>query len=580
MNLTHPVPQFSRTNWRDLNGPWQFAFDDEAVGGRAKWANGLPESREIQVPFSYETPASGINEQEHHPIIWYQRTIQLSAAELNQHVYLNFGGVDYACSVFINGQQVATHRGGYTRFTVDITAAVHTGDNRLVVRVTDSKSTEQPRGKQRWRDENFECWYEQTTGIWKPVWLEFTGAVHLTQLKLTPQPAAKALAVLAHLNEPGDYTLTTTVTFQGRPVNQVTTSFVNQQAVQTINVELTGDPAPWGLPYWSPTDPNLFDLAATLRRGDQIVDTVQSYFGMREIQIKDHQILLNGHELYQRLILDQNYWPDSGLTPRSTAEMTKDIQLIKELGYNGARMHMTIADPRFLALADKMGLLIWSEMPATFTFSDQAVTAFTEEWLTIVQQNYNHPAIITWVPFNESWGIPDVAVDPQQQAFTEGIYYLTKAYDAMRPVVTNDGWEHTCSDIITLHDYEGDAKQFSVRYQDQAGLMSGEYQHNKEKYPFAAGFSYHGQPVIISEFGGIAFSDGSGWGYGEQMNSKADFMDRFDAIHQAIQAIPYISGYCYTQLTDVRQEVNGLMTIARQPKLPVAEIKAINERSR
>ncbi|WP_461214535.1 glycoside hydrolase family 2 protein [Lacticaseibacillus sp. GG6-2] len=584
MTMTHPLPQFRRDQWVDLNGTWKFCFDDDAAGVANDWINGLPDAKRINVPFTYETKASGINDQTQHQCIWYEKTLSLTAEQLSQHVYLNFGGVDYHCAVYLNGVLVGTHSGGYTHFNFDITDAVTVGDNQLVVRVTDSKSVSQPRGKQRWRDENFECWYEQTTGIWKPVWLEFTNQVHITHLKLTPTPSTESLTVVATTNlvdEVGDaYTLQATITRDGQPLRQATTTLTGSTATLTMNAETANEPAPWSLQRWSPETPTLYDLDITLSHDGVVCDLVHSYFGMRDIRIQGHQVLLNGHQLYQRLVLDQNYWPDSGLTPKTTDEMAKDIELIKGFGYNGVRMHMTVADPRFLALCDQMGLLVWSEMPATFTFNDQAVTTFTEEWLTVVQQNYNHPAIITWVPFNESWGVADIATDAKQQAFTEGIYYLTKAYDPMRPVVTNDGWEHTCSDIITLHDYEADGEKLYARYHDQAALMSGEYQHNGDKYPMASGFAYHGQPVIISEFGGIAFNDGRGWGYGEQVASDEDFLTRFDKLHQAIQDIPFISGYCYTQLTDVSQEVNGLLTMDRKPKLPVERIKAVNERRR
>lgn len=582
MNLLHPTPQFARQDWLTLDGSWRFAFDDDDVGMQAGWAQGIPSARKIVVPFTYETKASGIHDATQHSQVWYARTLELSDAQLEQHVLLHFGGVDYHSDIFVNGQLLGSHTGGYTQFTFDITEAVKVGENQLVVRVTDSKSTAQPRGKQRWRDNNFECWYEQTTGIWKSVWLEFTGADQITALKLTPDLSHQAVQVVVNTNlhqEIGNnYQVELKVSYAGTLLRRATTTLDDGVATVTIAIGTDHEPAPWNLKRWTPDTPNLYDIDVTLTHHKQACDVVQSYFGMREIRIQGHQILLNGNQLYQRLVLDQNYWPESGLTPKTTDEITKDIELIKGFGYNGVRMHMTVADPRFLALADQMGLLVWSEMPATFSFNDQAVTAFTHEWLDVVQQNYNHPSIITWVPFNESWGVADIATNKTEQAFTEGIYYLTKAYDAMRPVVTNDGWEHTCSDIITLHDYEADGEKLYARYHDQAALMSGNYQHNGDKYPLANGFSYHDQPVIISEFGGIAFDDGKGWGYGQQEKSPDAFLARFDKLHQAIQDIPFISGYCYTQLTDVSQEVNGLMTIERTPKLPIERIQAINTR--
>ncbi len=337
---------------------------------------------------------------------------------------------------------------------------------------------------------------------------------------------------------------------------------------------------PWGVYTWSPENPRLYDICFFLHDGNGTPDEVRSYFGMREIRVEGEHILLNGQPLYQRLILDQGYWEKSHLTPPDEEALIEDIDKIQALGYNGVRKHQKIEDERFLYWCDVKGMLVWSEAPAAYEFSDEAVSEFVKEWTDIVRQNYNHPSIITWVPFNESWGIPRVKDNREQQHFTESVYHLTKSMDKFRPVIVNDGWEHTVSDIITLHDYEefGEIlKNRYVRYEKE--ILAGEVYHCGFKSAFANGYSYRGQPVIISEFGGIAFAgQGSEWGYGSAVDTKEAFLKRFDAVTTAIKEIPYVCGYCYTQVTDVQQEINGLMDIRRNFKVSPDKIKEINER--
>ena len=299
---------------------------------------------------------------------------------------------------------------------------------------------------------------------------------------------------------------------------------------------------------------------------------------MREIRIDEGKILLNGVPLYQKLILDQGYWKESGLTPPSEEALTEDIDKIRRMGFNGVRKHMKIEDERFLYWCDVKGILVWSEMPATYSFDDLAIKSFTSEWIDIVRQNYNHPCIITWTPFNESWGVPDIKTSKVEQAFTKMIYYLTKSMDPMRPVITNDGWEHTISDILTLHDYEEDGDIFRKKYAEKELIVTNEIYHAKVRSAFADGYHYQGQPIIISEYGGIAFEDkGDGqWGYGDAVRTETEFLERYRKITSAIQSISYISGYCYTQVSDVQQEVNGLLTEDRKYKIDPEKIAAIN----
>lgn len=579
----HPRPQFIRENWESLDGQWDFRFDDENQGLAEKWYEGFEKEMVITVPFTYETKASGIHQEEHHSVVWYRK--HFTAEKTNQLLTLYFEGVDYETSVWINGYLVGTHQGAYERFSFDISAFVQAGENEIVLRAEDSMACEQPRGKQRWKKDNFGCWYVQNTGIWKSVWMEERQhSISLDMVKITPDLDGDQVTFQPRVITPAGFSDTVifeaVITFAGAAVSEVRGSLHQKMQIFTSDTRLAEDPC-WGTKVWSPADPNLYDVTFRLYdESDQLLDEVSSYFGMRKIHIQNGQILLNNTTLYQRLILDQGYWPESSITPPSVEALELDLQRIKELGYNGLRKHQKLEDERFLYLCDQMGMLVWSEMPSTYTYNDIAVENFVSEWQAIVKQYYNHPAIITWVPFNESWGIKDIAHNKAQQAFTETVYYLTKSYDPARPVITNDGWVHTISDIVTLHDYEEYGEMLAARYADKDAIVNNEIQFNKDFHAFADGYSYHGQPVIISEFGGIAFStaEGAEWGYGHHVGNEAEFMSRFDKIHQAIQDLPYVVGYCYTQLTDVEQEVNGLLDVNRKPKLPVAPIVAINER--
>lgn len=579
----YPRPQLVRDNWQNLNGVWDFAFDDEKVGEEKGWYSQFPKEKEIRVPFSYETKLSGIQDESRHDVVWYHKTIVLDGKQLaEKKTILHFEGTDYYTKVWVNGKMVGTHTGGYSRFSLDITEAVKVGENSIVAKVEDSFDMQQPRGKQRWKNENYGCWYVQTTGIWKTVWMEQVPFVYLKGIKMTPVFSEGMLQVEYEMNAASfdqDIMVEAVVTFEEEFINKVAVAAPMERIKTTIPV-YAQDGYDWSIRSWSPAEPHLYDIVFRVTCNGQVVDEVKSYFGMREIRIDNGVILLNGVPLYQRLILDQGYWEDSHLTPPSEEALMEDIDKIKELGYNGLRKHQKVEDERFLYWCDVKGMLVWSEAPAAYQFSDKAIELFTREWMEIVRQNYNHPAIITWTPFNESWGIPNVEVNKEQQYFTESIYYLTKAFDKERPVTVNDGWEHTISDIITLHDYEANGEIFYNRYYNHMEeILETSMYHSNHKSAFANGYEYNGQPILISEFGGIAFNnDDSGWGYGEKVANKEEFVKRFDGITTAIKEIPHICGFCYTQVTDVQQEINGLMYIDRSFKIDPEIIKEINER--
>lgn len=584
----YPRPQFVRNNWENLNGAWDFAFDDAHCGEQEGWYKDFKGNMTIQVPFTYETKMSGIQDETRHDQIWYRRSFQVDGSRLEKENYLlHFEGSDFITKVWVNGQYVGDHRGGYARFSFDITDVVRDGENELVVKVEDSFDMQQPRGKQRWIDKNFGCWYVQTTGIWKTVWSEYVPKISLKNVKMTPNLQEHSLEVEYEVDAPEnimgeDLLVAASVSFKGVPVSKVITAVTAGHVETKIDVFLRNNNfgLEWGVRTWSPEEPDLYDVKFQLIYQGNVEDTVASYFAMREIRIDGSNILLNGHPIYQRLILDQGYWKDSHLTPPSEEALIEDIDKIHALGYNGLRKHQKIEDERFLYWCDVKGMLVWSEMAAAYQYTDYAVSEFVSEWMEIVKQNYNHPCIITWTPFNESWGVNQIETRTMEQHFTEAVYYLTKSLDKYRPVIVNDGWEHTISDIITLHDYEEVGDVLKARYTEcKDEIMSTEVYHSSGKSAFANGYEYKGQPVIISEYGGIAFNnDDSGWGYGNKVNTKEEFIKRFDEITTAVKEIPYVCGFCYTQVSDVQQEINGMMDMERNFKVDPEIIKEINER--
>ena len=584
----YPRPQFVRQDWENLNGTWDFAFDDANQGEKERWYQEFKVELKIQVPFTYETKLSGIQDEKRHDNIWYHRTICVDGEKLKDNRFMiHFEGCDFHTKLWVNGQYAGDHKGGYARFSFDITDLLKDGENELTVKAEDSFDVQQPRGKQRWENDNFACWYVQTTGIWKTVWIEYVPNVRLDKVKMTPNFHDGALELEYEVEAPecelgGDLLIAATVTFGDVLISKTITAATEAHVTAKADVIYKGSNSfEWGVRPWSPESPNLYDITFEVIKDGKVVDTIGSYFAMREIRIDGPNILLNGRPLYQRLILDQGYWKDSHLTPPSEEALIEDIDKIHELGYNGLRKHQKTEDERFLYWCDVKVMLVWSEMAATYQYTDDAVEEFTHEWLEIVKQNYNHPCIITWTPINESWGVSMVKTDRTQQHFTEMVYHLTKSIDKYRPVIVNDGWEHTISDILTLPDYEERGEILKARYtQCKDEIMTDQVFHCGHHSAMANGFEYKGQPVIISEYGGIAFSGGAEgeWGYGNTVATKEAFIDRFDRITTAVKEIPYCCGFCYTQVSDVQQEINGLMDMERNFKVDPAVIREINER--
>ena len=580
----YPRPQFVRGNWENLNGCWKFSFDDEKKGEKEKWFREFPEEMSIQVPFSYETNASGIGLEGPHPVVWYQRTFEVDKEKLRNHKYiLHFEGSDYLTKVWINGQYAGMHKGGYSRFSFDITLLVSNGSNKITVEVEDYLDMQQTRGKQRWSHESFHCWYVQTTGIWKSVWAEYVSGVCLDKVKMTPYVQKEALEITYELCAPEEklkdgVDIETSITYGDNVISKFVLSMTERTKTIMIDIRHIAKGVEWGVKTWSPAAPNLYDIQFEVCCDGVKVDEVKSYFAMREITVDGTQILLNGEPLYQRLVLDQGYWRDSHLTPPSEDALIEDIDKLQQMGFNGVRKHQKLEDERFLYWCDVKGMLLWSEMGAAYQYTDEALAEFVMEWVEIVRQNYNHPCIITWTPMNESWGIPQIRTNKSQQQFAEAVYHITKALDPMRPVVTNDGWEHVCTDILTIHEYDPCGEDIRRRYSDcLEEVLSNKMFPTTKKPLFSEGYSYAGQPIFISEYGGIAFDKGeSGWGYGDKVATEEEFLERFQNVTSAIKSIKGCCGYCYTQVTDIQQEVNGLMDIDRNFKVNPERIREIN----
>jgi beta-galactosidase/beta-glucuronidase len=586
----YPCPQFRRPEWVNLNGEWRFAFDDEDVGLARSWyrvgaeslrAGDSPFDRLITVPFCYQSKLSGIGDTSFHDVVWYARTFESPLSDTaEERLLLHFDAVDYRATVWINGAQVAEHEGGHTPFCADVTPVLQVGENVVVVRAEDpSRDVTIPRGKQYWKEKSEGIFYTRTTGIWQTVWLEPVSRRHIDSLRLTPDvdaacvnvevgvegfESSTSLRLIVELD--GELVLEDLVWLQSALVERSLPLLRRGEAPQTPHLGEWPAPA-----LWSPEEPNLYDLRLELlNEAGEVLDAVESYFGMRKIEARDSKVFLNNIPYYQRLILDQGYFPDGILTAPADEDLRKDVELAKEMGFNGARKHQKVEDPRWLYWADRLGFLVWGEMANAYQYSPDYVRRITGEWQEAVRRDYNHPCIVAWVPMNESWGVPELASDPRQVDHLLTMYHLTRSLDRSRLIVSNDGWEHALTDLCTIHDYGG-AEDLSRRYATPESSVSA----RPAKRPiYAPGHGYRGEPILISEFGGIAFSSEGGWGY-STVSGVEEFLERYEALITALLQHETVQGFCYTQLADVEQEVNGLLTCDRKPKAEPARIRRI-----
>jgi beta-galactosidase/beta-glucuronidase len=574
----YPRPQFVRDAWSNLNGVWEFEFDDNRVGNREKWYKGDREfSQKITVPFAFQSQLSGIGDNDFHDVVWYKKKVELGEPKAEYRKILHFGAVDYEATVWVNGELVACHEGGHTPFSADVTDVLVSGENMIVVKAVDySRDIHLPRGKQYWLENSASIFYTRTTGIWQTVWMETVAPVHLGKVKFTPDIDTNEINIKAFINgelKGRKVKLKVDISFDGEPVSE--DLFLVRESEEGRRIKLH-DFNDHGLGrWWSPEKPNLYDVTFTLMVDNKEGDVVKSYFGMRKVSVEDGKFCLNDRPYVMKLVLDQGYFPDGNLTPPSDEAIKKDVELTKEMGFNGARKHQKVEDPRYLYWCDKLGLLVWGEAANAYQYSNEYARRFTKEWQEIIERDYNHPSIVVWVPLNESWGVPNIQIDKLQQHHALTMYHMTKSLDAMRPVVSNDGWELVQTDLFNIHDYEWRQEVLEERYSTAEKAVNAMPANRRLS---VGGFEYEGQPIIVTEFGGIAYkkSDWEGWGYSGAENDE-DFAARLRAVIKPMHTSPVVQGYCYTQLTDVEQEINGLLTYDRQPKIPLEEIKKINE---
>jgi beta-galactosidase/beta-glucuronidase len=578
----HPRPDFVRADWRTLNGPWQFEFDDANRGLAERWhAGGKAFSKTIQVPYAFQAKLSGIADTAFHDVVWYRRAIDVPAAWSGRRVLLKFGAVDYEAMVWVNGQFAGGHRGGQTPFGLDITDLLTSTKNTITLRAWDpSTDRALPRGKQYWEPQSRSIWYTRTSGIWQPVWLEAAAPVRVERLRITPDVDRSQVTVEAVLNQPAKLKMRVSVALPLPAAGQGQGAYTDEMIVSGDGTRVSATMALREQRVWSPENPNLYDLTVELLDDKgQPTDRVQSYFGQRKVHTQGDRVYLNNAPYYQRLVLDQGYWPDSLLTPPTDAAIEYDIKMTKAFGFNGARKHQKVEDPRWLYFADKMGLLVWGEMANAQAYTDEYVSRMVGEWQEVVARDYNHPSIVAWVPINESWGVPRILTNVEQQEHARSLYHLTRALDSTRPVIDNDGWEHTdATDLFTLHDYAKTGAEMAAKYDILTSDRTRIPRNGREA--LVNGAEYNGTPILMTEFGGVAFRAGASksdkdWGYAGIEPTAESMLARVDGLVKALRANPVFGGFCYTQLTDVEQEINGLMTYDRKPKADPAAIGKI-----
>ncbi|HEY8372156.1 MAG TPA: sugar-binding domain-containing protein [Pseudonocardiaceae bacterium] len=581
----HPRPQLVRERWHDLCGTWQFAFDDDDRGLDEGWASRPdPFDRAITVPYPPESKASGIGDPTFHPVVWYRRTFHVADEDRAGRVLLHFGAVDHRARVWVNGHLVATHEGGHTPFSADITPALHPGDAEqvIVVRAEDRpRDLTQPRGKQYWKPDPEIIWYHRTTGIWQPVWLEPVPTTRLAALRWTPSVTRGSLGLHATLTGPdADRAALRVRVRHGDELLADDTYRVRDTEVEREIVLVRAGEDQYRHLWW-PEHPVLLDVELTVLVDGTEVDRVTSYAGLREVGWADGRFLLNGRPYYLRMVLEQGYWPESHLAAPGPEALRREVELIKELGFNGVRIHQKVEDPRFLYWCDRLGLLVWDEMPSAYEFSPTTVERLVREWTEVVRRDVSHPCVVAWVPLNESWGVPGIANDTAQQHCAAMLYHLTRTLDPTRPVISNDGWEHVRSDIWTVHDYTPSGATVRARYGTpeavrhalREGRPGGRRVHLGDPV-------YKGQPVVLSEYGGLSYAPhrGERWFGYATVGSAEEFLQRYTELTTAILDCPDIAGFCYTQLTDTEQETNGLLTADRKPKLDPAAVRRVNTR--
>jgi beta-galactosidase/beta-glucuronidase len=531
--MDYPRPNLRRPRWVSLDGEWEFGSGDVETF-----------DRKIVVPFCPQSTLSGIADPSPGDVVWYRRRFDAPEAE---RLRLHFGAVDYRATVWVNGEEVARHEGGHTPFSADISHVAGRRGNVVVVRAEDPLADKTiPRGKQHWTASPEGIFYTATTGIWQTVWLEPLPSRSIEGLRVTPDPDRGTVEV--EVGAEGDVEVVASL--DGREVGRRK----GGGSIQLATVR-----------RWSPEAPHLYALEVMLTNDGREVDRVESYFGLRKVETRDGRFWLNGAPYVQRLVLDQGYFPGGLMTAPSGDHLRRDIELAKAMGFNGARKHQKVEDPRWLYWADRLGFLAWGEMPSFRLHSADAERRFVAEWADAVRRDRDHPCIVAWSPVNESDGL-----SPDPAAFLNEVYRLTHELDPTRPVVTNDGWEHTTTDLCTLHDY-ATADVLRSRYRSVESALDPAF---RPRPPYLPGYGYRGEPIVLSEFGGVALA-GAGGTFYSVAAGPARLLEVYQEMIEALMDSGPVQGFCYTQLTDVEQERNGLLTFERKPKIDPALLRPI-----
>lgn len=554
----HPFPQMVRAEWLNLNGVWEFAeTDDSADTG---YLDGRPFPDRINVPFCRESKLSGLARRGFINNVWYRRSFEVPANWTSPRVRLHIGACDWKTTVWLNGHRLGEHVGGSAPFWFDITPYLNKDANTVIVHAFDDvRSGLQAGGKQSRREESYGCSYTRVTGIWQTVWLEGVGESSIREIAVDTDPAGSRAFIRAEVDGPTD------------GLTLKATAYIGDKAVGTAGmpIDRLGSRMVLNLSekrVWSPEDPFLYRLKLQLVRGGKAVDKVDSYFGLRSIAIRGMAILINDKAIFQRTVLDQGYYPDGVWTAPSDSDLRGDIELSMALGFNGARLHQKVFEPRFLYWADKLGYLVWGEYPNWgLNCAATEAKAVVNEWTNILRRDRNHPSIVGWCPFNETGA---GAVDLQNL-----VVNVTRSIDPTRPIIDSSGWEHGLPNpqVLDAHDYDQNPTSFRARWCDRFGPNSG--------LPKQYGVDWEPIPFFVSEYGGIGWDTGEGgWGYGAAPKDLGEFYKRYEGLTNALLDSRLMFGFCYTQLTDVEQERNGLYTFDRKPKFDVARIKRINSR--
>ena len=581
----YPRPQFVRSDWLCLNGGWEFEADP-GDSGLERGLRDRPLAGLIQVPFCPESRLSGVEQTDFLTAVWYRRRVEIPADWQGRSVVLHFQAVDYDATVWVNGVEVGRHRGGFTPFACDLRGVAGPGEfAEIVLRARDTRDLPQPRGKQSTRHGSYACFYTRTTGIWQTVWMEPVPDVAMRRPRITPDLGANTFHVEVPLsaNRPGYRLRATAADSKGIVATAEVRADLDFAARLALAI-----PEERACP-WEPGCPCLYDLTFEVLDGSgTVVDRATSYAGLRSVSIDGRKVKINGKPVFQRLVLDQGYWPESVMTAPDDAELVADIERSMAAGFNGARLHQKVFEERFLYHADRLGYLVWGE------FGDwgcsgkgpdwdhqQPGASYIVQWLEALERDYSHPSIIGWCPLNETYQVPGDRI-VQLDDVTRGMFLATKAMDTSRPVLDTSGYAHRVpeSDIYDSHDYEQNVEKFRA---NQSGLAEGKPFINKGWDGKETNIGYRGQPYFCSEFGGIwwnpaAFENRESWGYGERVRSLEEFHERFQGLCDVLLDDPEMFGYCYTQLTDIWPEENGIYTFDRKPKFDLERLRRVQAR--